>query len=352
MIDYSTPSDGSETGNESEMNNDSRTSQYSANGRDGQENITANEGNNDTDSTVSNFSTLTTSTHGTFDSRNISREAGTEIKRNVFKKIGADDNSQLEGIDADVQSLNGTCDMDMDKYLEGEECDETVSGGNNQFKCEYPTLTLDDLVHDEDYKEFKKQLFFTSSPKPAPSATKRKILDEDNAPSSTSSSQSSGSSSVKKRKTPARVLYGPVNHPKGWLKIRCPDNGDDSFLPDITPDATTNPMWSGNVEDEVVDEDYRFNDTSSEKSDTSDSCTTGLKTVNELQNESVDCSDLIEKMRRRNLKVAAVNAMGGKGSFYLGNFICTISPQYLYMERLSNTVIASQKYYSICAYHT
>ena len=32
-----------------------------------------------------------------------------------------------------------------------------------------------------------------------------------------------------------------------------------------------------------------------------------------------DCNDVTEKMRRRNLKVAAANAMGGVAAFYSGS---------------------------------
>ena len=80
-------------------------------------------------STVSNFSTLTVSTHGTFGSSNMSTETGEANNA----EVEANDQSPLTVNDVDeeeyqYESLNGTCEVDLDAILEQNDAAEPISG--------------------------------------------------------------------------------------------------------------------------------------------------------------------------------------------------------------------------------
>ena len=95
----------------------------------------------------------------------------------------------------------------------------------------------------------------------------------------------------KTRKSKPGLFYGLVpNSQQAWVKMRCPVNSEDAFLPGGEHN-TANPIWSGSNEDEVTDEDYRFDDALSEKSNTSRHGETTLKTVQELKNERLQRSN-------------------------------------------------------------
>ena len=117
-------------------------------------------------STVTDFSTLTVSTHGTFDSANDISSPDHTYAIGVQRS-----NSQQGG------SYNGTCNIDLEALLQGED-DTPISGSDINVQAEPARLTLDDLKPDVNFDQFKRKLLATSSPKPAPRKTKRKILQD------------------------------------------------------------------------------------------------------------------------------------------------------------------------------
>ena len=254
---------------------------YSSNGQSDEE---------DDGSSVSNFSTLTASTNGTFDTENLNRSSESEAV-----------NPDTDGSESDEESLNATCNIDLDAYYAESEDDEAVSGSNMQSEREPTTITLNDLVKDakdSQYEQFKDKLFVASSPKPAPRPTKRKILPDERDDSSDSSDESQPQTSSERKKLKPGLIYGPVSnprHPQGWVKIRCPESSEDAsnVLPDLTSDDSgenTNrkdPMWSGSNDDEVnnddnyrFDEENRFEDVSSSKSGQERTSGNGHSTLN------------------------------------------------------------------------
>ena len=89
----------------------------------------AKSNNTDDVSTVSNFSTLTVSTHWTFGSSNMSAETGednnAEAEANGQSPLTVNDVDEEE---YQYESLNGTCEVDLVAISEQNDAAEPISG--------------------------------------------------------------------------------------------------------------------------------------------------------------------------------------------------------------------------------
>ena len=198
------------------------------------------DGPHDETITVSDSSTLTAETNETFD-RSVGAETREVEHDHRYAEVGAEthevegDHTYAEIKEPRGQDLNGTCNIDLDRVMDGDisvDADEPVAGSLERFRREPTKLTMADLVADKDYEQFQAKLFVHSSPKPPLKPVRRKRILRPGT--SNDGSDKQHSPQKKKKKKRSQPVYGPVNNSKGWVKMRCTE---DDYLPDLVEQA-------------------------------------------------------------------------------------------------------------------
>ena len=197
---------------------------------------------------LADFSTISASTHGTYDTRNLNNSTQDHTYAYGYSQNNESDNS---GSDVNRHDLNGTCNVDLDAVMQGHSDDSPVCGSEAAFHREPTSLTIWDLMPETSYEDFERKLFVHSSPKrPAPKNVKRKSVFRDLG--------ENDDDEDKRKKRCIEPLFGPVNNKKGWIKFRC---REEEILPDLVEETKSGDTPEDPLLGNMSDNDHSLDDT-------------------------------------------------------------------------------------------